>query len=74
MTAAATFYARSFDAQGEYWCVLDANHHIVSKHDDMTHGDAHRLADEMNDELDAAARARLEHIANTPTLMAQAAE
>ncbi len=74
MTQTATFYAHSFDAAGEYWSVLDANHNIVSKFTDMTYRDAHRLADEMNDELDEAARARLEHIANTPTLMAEAAE
>ena len=68
-----TFYAHSFDAQGEYWCVLDAKGHIVSAFDDMTCRDAHRLASEMNDDLDEQGRAVLENIANNPSL-SQAAE
>ena len=73
MTRSAAFYAHSFDSAGEYWSVLDANHNIVSKYTDMTCCEAHRLADEMNDALDASARERLERIANNPTL-AEAAE
>ena len=68
----ARFFAHSFDSAGEYWSVLDAHGKIVSKHTDMTCCDAHRLADEMNDELDANARERLERIANNPSLIPRA--
>lgn len=73
-TKAGTFYAHSFDAQGERWCVLDGNGHIVTEAgDDLTYAQAHRLAEEMNEDtrieaLDADARARLEAIANNPSL------
>lgn len=48
------FYAHSFDRDGEYYCVLDGRGHVVSKYDDMTYTQAHRLAAEMNDEADEA--------------------
>lgn len=70
----ARFYAHPCDGHGERYCVMDGNNIIVSD-TDLEYGQAHRLADEMNEEAaiaeqDANGRAVLEAIANQPSLIA----